>query len=79
MYLVKLDLRSVEDRRMVRDVFRVAERAGVRVIDYNGGLPEGVLDFQDEVHLVPTAMSTFRFRNTIARDALALRRVDDGQ
>ena len=60
---------SVEDRRLVRDVFRVAGRAGVRVIDYNGGLPEGVLDFQDEVHLVPTAMSTFRFRNTIARDA----------
>lgn len=58
-----------EDEKMVREVARVGELAGVTVVDYGVELRDEVLVFQDGVHFVPTAMSTFRFRNTIARDA----------
>ena len=62
---------SVADREILHDACRIADLAGVPVFDYQNGSLRGMLTFQDEVHLLPTAMSTFRFRNTIARDARA--------
>lgn len=74
MFPTKLG-RSVEDEQNVQAVLAIGKATGVEVLEYQVEALTALLDFQDDVHLIPTAMSTFRFRNTIARDARALRRV----